>query len=206
MWEEPLNAITNVTFIAAAILTFFIIRKHAEFSIRKNWDIVTQALLMFAIGIGSGLWHFYPTRITVLADVIPILLFINVYLLSFFHRIFGFKWQGLIFIFFGFQLLNLVVTLLFSPRLLNGSIFYGPGWLTLITISAYLFVTKHPLHGRLLAAGGIFTASLIFRTMDRDVCQWVPMGTHFVWHVLNAWLLYLLTSVLVRQEVRKQKH
>jgi hypothetical protein len=74
-----------------------------------------------------------------------------------------------------------------------------------MSIGAYLFITKHRLHGRLLAAGGIFTASLIFRTMDREVCQWAPLGTHFIWHVLNAWLLYLLTSALIRQEAVNQE-
>jgi hypothetical protein len=205
LWEEPLNAFTNLAFILAGVFALLLYRQRSAFSIAAHWDFLVLITLMFAIGIGSGLWHFYPTRFTVLADVIPILLFINVYLLSFFHRAFGFKWRGLVLVFMFFQLVNVIVAMAFPPKFLNGSIFYGPGWLTLISIGAYLYVTKHPLRGRLLAAGGIFTASLIFRTMDRDVCQWVPIGTHFIWHVLNAWLLYLLTSALIRQEAIKQE-
>ncbi|MCG6969584.1 MAG: hypothetical protein LJE85_07445 [Gammaproteobacteria bacterium] len=205
LWEEPLNAITNLAFIIASAFTLLLYRRQSTFSVAAHWDFLLLITLMFAIGIGSGLWHFYPTRFTVLADVIPIALFINVYLLSFFHRVFGFTWRSLLLVFMAFQLLNMLVLMSFSPRFLNGSIFYGPGWIILMSIGAYLFITKHRLHGRLLAAGGIFTASLIFRTMDREVCQWVPLGTHFIWHVLNAWLLYLLTSALIRQEAVNQE-
>jgi hypothetical protein len=205
LWEEPLNAITNLAFIIASAFTLLLYRRQSTFSVAAHWDFLLLITLMFAIGIGSGLWHFYPTRLTVLADVIPILLFINVYLLSFFHRVIGFKWRGLVLTFVLFLFLNAMMVFAFPRNFLNGSIFYGPGWIVLISIGTYLFAVKHHLRGRLLAAGGIFTVSLVFRTMDREVCQWVPLGTHFIWHVLNAWLLYLLTSALIRQEAVNQE-
>jgi hypothetical protein len=33
---------------------------------------------------------------------------------------------------------------------------------------------------------------LVFRTIDRAVCSSVPIGTHFIWHLLNAVVLYVL--------------
>lgn len=204
VWEEPLNALTNLAFIVSGILVLRFYRKHGEFTAAKHWDFLLLIFLLFAIGVGSALWHFVPTRFTVLADVIPILLFINIYLLSFFHRVFEIQWRGLIIVFFVFQLLNFGVAVVFPGNFLNGSIFYAPGWLTLISIGVYLFATKHQLHGRLLAAGGIFTMALVFRTIDRDICQWVPIGTHFIWHILNAWLLYLLSSALLKQEAKRR--
>jgi len=38
---------------------------------------------------------------------------------------------------------------------------------------------------------GLFLASLGFRTIDQAVCEWTPVGTHFMWHILNAAVLYL---------------
>jgi hypothetical protein len=32
----------------------------------------------------------------------------------------------------------------------------------------------------------------MFRTIDNAVCDVVPIGTHFIWHCLNATLLYVL--------------
>ena len=203
LWEEPLNAFTNLAFIAAGVLALLQYRRHSAFSTTAHWDFLLLITLMFAIGLGSGLWHLVPTRFTVLADVIPILLFMNVYLLSLFHRVFGFKWRGLVLVFFGFQLLNVTAVMEFPRDVLNGSMFYGPGWLTLLAVAGYLYATKHALRRRLLAAGGIFTASLAFRTIDRELCQWVPVGTHFIWHLLNAWLLYVLLSALISDEAKR---
>jgi len=49
------------------------------------------------------------------------------------------------------------------------------------------------LNGRydLLLACGLFAASLLFRTIDQAACEWTRVGTHFLWHILNAVVLYL---------------
>ncbi|NJN40478.1 MAG: hypothetical protein HC807_06085 [Gammaproteobacteria bacterium] len=38
--------------------------------------------------------------------------------------------------------------------------------------------------------------SLTFRTLDRDLCAAIPLGTHFLWHLLNAVVLYRLACEL----------
>jgi hypothetical protein len=55
---------------------------------------------------------------------------------------------------------------------------------------------------RLIVAGAVFAASYFFRSIDRSICDAVPFGTHFLWHVLNATVLYLLvrTAILARKE------
>jgi len=196
LWQEPLNAFTNLAFIITGILAIRLYKKNAIFDLKHHWDFVILIALLFAIGLGSALWHFLPTRFTILADVIPILLFINIYLLSFLFRVVACGWKLTVLFYLLFLLLNIVVSVSFRQDFLNGSVFYGPGWITLLVISGYLLAVKHPLRKRLLAAAAIFTVSLLFRTVDRDVCQWVPEGTHFIWHLLNAWLLYLLTGAL----------
>ena len=44
----------------------------------------------------------------------------------------------------------------------------------------------------MLIAAAIFIVSLALRIVDLDICDAFPLGTHFLWHVLNAVLLYLL--------------
>ncbi|MBD9573369.1 hypothetical protein ACI2KT_35270 [Ensifer adhaerens] len=40
---------------------------------------------------------------------------------------------------------------------------------------------------RLLAAAGtVFSAALIFRILDAPLCGYWSVGTHFIWHLLNA--------------------
>jgi hypothetical protein len=52
-----------------------------------------------------------------------------------------------------------------------------------------------PILGRniLFVALGLFAVSLTFRTLDNAVCDTLPLGTHFLWHVLNGCVLYLTT-------------
>jgi hypothetical protein len=38
---------------------------------------------------------------------------------------------------------------------------------------------------------GIFSLSLVLRTVDAAICPAFPLGTHFIWHLLNGLVLYL---------------
>jgi hypothetical protein len=53
----------------------------------------------------------------------------------------------------------------------------------------------------ILLAAGIFLLSLTFRTIDKAACASFPLGTHFLWHLLNALVLYVLlrTAILAGQ-------
>ena len=87
---------------------------------------------------------------------------------------------------------------------LNGSLAYGPALIVLLLIGGILLVRGHAAGPGLLAAGLVFAVSLTFRTLDRDICASTtilsdtPLGTHFMWHVLNATLLYILARTAVR--------
>jgi hypothetical protein len=55
-----------------------------------------------------------------------------------------------------------------------------------------------------LSATGVFCVSLIFRAIDPAVCPSFPIGTHFLWHVLNGLMVGLLLQLLLRAPVRLQ--
>jgi hypothetical protein len=46
--------------------------------------------------------------------------------------------------------------------------------------------------------------SLALRTADFAVCDAFPPGTHFIWHVLNATVLYVLLRTAIG-ETRKER-
>ena len=85
---------------------------------------------------------------------------------------------------------------------LNGSVGYLPALGALVSFAALLWIwpqsqPKERLRSRRVARGLggaalVFVASLCFRTIDRDVCDTLPLGTHFLWHLLNAGVLWLL--------------
>jgi hypothetical protein len=90
----------------------------------------------------------------------------------------------------GFALLTVAVGQALPAGFLNGSGNYLPVLAALIAVG---WLIRNNRQRRLaLAAAGVFAVSLIFRTIDHAVCTAFPLGTHFLWHVLNALVLYLL--------------
>jgi hypothetical protein len=85
-WAEPVNAFTNLAFLLAAGLLVHRLRQLnvSPWSIVDLWLLV---MLVAMVGGGSFLWHTFDTHWSMLADVIPVLMFISVFILSFLARI-----------------------------------------------------------------------------------------------------------------------
>lgn len=197
LWAEPLNALTNLAFMAAAMLVLLVLRSHPRLMRAQSWDLMLLIVLLFAIGLGSGLWHLFATRWAELADVLPINLFIAVFLFSFLRRALEASWVASVAAVIAFEAASFALPFVLSPRLLNGSIVYLPAWLLLIGFALELRRRKHELGPVFVGGAGIFSVSLVFRTVDRELCAVVPIGTHFLWHLLNAALLYLMLRGLI---------
>jgi hypothetical protein len=198
LWQEPLNLVTNLAFIAAALASGQIFLKRSSLRFKTDWDLVFLVGCLFAIGTGSTLWHAYAMPWAALADVIPISVFINLFFVSFLMRIGRCNgWQALLF-FLGFQLINFAFAGLFSRDTLNGSIMYLPAYVALLGCTGYLLAKHHPARKTFLIASMIFLVSLTFRTVDNNLCHVSPIGTHFLWHLLNALMLYILLTALIK--------
>ncbi len=55
----------------------------------------------------------------------------------------------------------------------------------------------------LVIATILFAVALTARTVDEWLCPWWPMGTHFLWHLLNGGVIYLSWVSLYRAELRR---
>ena len=51
----------------------------------------------------------------------------------------------------------------------------------------------------------ILVVSLTFRTLDGPLCAAVPLGTHFLWHILNAVMLGWMIEVWRRHMLAKAR-
>lgn len=198
-WQEPANTLSNVAFFLAAVAAARRFRESPDLRLSNGWDLALLIVLIFAIGIGSTLWHLLATRWAALADEIPILLFISVFLPSFLHRIGALPLSWTLFWLALFQVSNFVLRSLIPPDVLNGSLFYGPAWVTLGLLVAWLGLRGSPLWREFAWIWALFTLSLALRTGDVSVCEAWPVGTHFLWHLLNAVVLYRLVTALVRE-------
>ena len=185
-WAEPTNALTNLAFLLAAAAAGVEARR------RNDVPVFLLALVVAVVGIGSFLFHTFANRWSSLADVIPIAIFIHAYVLLAMRRHLGLGWLGSAAGFALFLAASYVVVRLLPPGFLNGSGGYVPAWGALLVVGLLLLVRHRPGGPGVLLAFGIFTVSLGFRASDMAVCPDVPLGTHFVWHVLNAVTLYVL--------------
>lgn len=83
------------------------------------------------------------------------------------------------------------------PNVLNGSLFYAPALISVLGLGLL-----HSSQGRaerwtLLLAGVALTAALTFRSIDNSVCGQLPIGSHFLWHLLAATALYLAGRAMI---------
>ena len=204
-WAEPFNAISNAAFLIAAAIAFAQWTR-VRTPARPAWSELVLICIVAVIGVGSFLFHTYATRWAVLADVIPITIFMLAFLGYALRRFAGVGWVITVVcvaVFFG--TLNAAETIKCGGRgCLNGSLAYLPALAVLILIGAWLAWRRHPAAARLLAGAGIFAISLTFRTIDRSFCPMTafyhrsPLGTHFLWHILNATLLWMLLRAALK--------
>lgn len=197
LWNEPFNLLSNLAFIVAAIFVWHALTQQRDHITGPTWDLGLLTGLLFAIGSGSGLWHLLANRWSLLADTIPILLFINIYLLSSLFRLFSLKTIAILSIFTFYHVVNFAIQSTLPANFLNGSIFYLPTWIFLVGITAIAWKQETVAYRYYIFACMVFTVSLIFRTLDQSLCATVPVGTHFIWHLLNAITLYLLMCGLI---------
>lgn len=191
LWAEPLNAWTNLAFLMAAWACWSMVRRSASGSGESTLLIA----LIAAIGIGSGLFHTFATSWARILDVLPILLFQALYIWVYARRIVAINWLWSALLTGGF----LAVTLLGRqfPTVLEGSLAYTPALFALSGLGIYHYWTKKRGPKLLLLASGMFLLALTFRTIDQTACFYLPIGTHFIWHILNAAVIYLATRALV---------
>lgn len=199
-WAEPINALTNLAFLIAAGWAWWRARQEGA------TDALTWVLigLVAAVGLGSFLFHTFATRWAGLADVIPIGLFIVTYLIAALRRFVGLGWLGMIpVLVVGVAAIAGLMSLIPEPTPgepppLNGSLSYAPALIALLAVSLALAVKRHPAARPLAGAAAVFLVSLTFRSLDMVVCPGLPLGTHFLWHLLNGVLLFILLDTLIR--------
>ncbi|MCG7573644.1 ceramidase domain-containing protein [Phaeobacter sp. CNT1-3] len=181
-WAEPVNFVTNAAFMLAALYVWPQVRG-------MIWGQVL-AVILFVIGVGSALFHSFAQTWAAIADVVPILIYVLVYI-ALSHRVY---WQHsrpktALFLVLFVPYVALTLPLFQMVPGLGSSAAYAPIPL-LIFIHAALLRRRLPQVARGLAIGAsILCASILARVLDEPMCGIWPMGTHFMWHILNAAML-----------------
>ena len=180
---EPLNAFTNILFIIVSLFLLFHYRS-------KKKPLL--AFIIFMIGISSFLYHTIPIGIWGALDIFFILLFILFYLYFVGNKLFILSRPISILMAIAFLFICYFFGNFFKNTIIGTSAYYLPIVFTLYTL--YFLLRKKVLIKRELFfyTSIIFSISVIFRVLDYYLCSFWHIGTHFIWHILNALTLYLL--------------
>lgn len=221
---EPVNAASNVMFLLVAFAALWIYRKLPD--AHKSADHRLLMTLTLLVGFGNLSFHLYANQWSELLHMLPFVLFMTVFLAFALNRFADTPpgWTVLISgVFVAASLAGLTITcgsvdqFLQPPwsigggaeggatSCLNGSAGYIPSLLALAFLSIMLRSRKHKAASSLMLATLLLLASLGFHAVDHLYCSELQIsghifGTHFLWHGLNALVLFtLMRASMVHQ-------
>lgn len=192
---EPVNALTNAAFLIAAWGAWRFLSRHPPRS--AHGLCLALIATMALVGLGSFLFHTVATRWAEWGDVLPIMLFMLLYL-----------WLALT-LFFGWSIWLKVAGLaayfaatFYAEAAIPGDVLWGgalymPTLFLMLAIGMVLYWRRLRGAAAFLVAIAVFLLSFTARTLDAKVCTVFPIGTHFLWHLLNAVLLYILVRTAI---------
>ena len=191
IWAEPINAVTNVAFILASIFMWLRCKNMVEGRV--------LSFLLFSIGCGSFLFHTFAQTWAAILDIAAILIFILTYIFIANRSFLAWSKMVSVFgviLFFPYQLL--LANILSNIQFFGSSVQYIPVAILIFIYSGLLRKTEPNLSRGLLIGAVILCLSIVFRIIDEPLCSVLSVGTHFVWHILNAIMLSWMIEILRR--------
>ena len=192
-WAEPINAITNIFFLLAGICALKLWKNSAA----RSWDMLVLAILIFVVGIGSFTFHTVATRWASLADILPIAVFIHFSFGVFLYRTASAGLMASMLGVFMFGLFSVGIQKVVPPEFLNRSGQYVGAITLLFGISLYCYVARIPSARYFAIALVTFLISLTLRSFDMAICASFPFGIHFMWHILNAVVMFFVFKGII---------
>lgn len=169
-----------------------------------SWPVLWLSGNAIVVGIGSFLFHTVATPWAGAADSVPILLFILGFFGVAMNRFAGLGWGMACAATAGFVVAMVALSAALRGPLddiMGGSQSYLPAFLALLGVGWWVGARRgHPAGRALIAAAGVFAVSLTFRSLDGPLCELFPIGTHFLWHLCNGLVFWILLSALLRHE------
>lgn len=203
-WNEPLNAISNASFLIAAWIAWRVLKNLNQ---RRVIDKILIALAA-SIGVGSFLFHTFANGKTEMLDVIPIWTFVTLYVSATIYRMTGGNVMKTLRIYLyticgiGVGVWatsgDIITSDTTGPTFLNGSLQYLPALMALAAFSLITLIRRHPASLLVTTATVCFMLSLGFRSIDIMTCAQTGIGTHFLWHILNGAMVLALLLAFIR--------
>lgn len=188
---EPINALSNLAFIVSAWAAW----RLAERTGTLTRGVKTLIALAGSTAIGSMLWHTLANTWSLYLDIIPIVAFIVGFLWLYVREVMG-KGVGFAALCVGALFVSAVLVQPIGDDI-HGAPSYLPGFLVVFALGLYHVIQNKPERFTLLAGAGTYFTALFFRTIDNELCHYMTIGTHWIWHMLIALVTYLAMRTLI---------
>ena len=194
-WAEPANLLSNLAFAAAAWGLWRLRRGTPDAATRAGWF----SGMAFAIAIASGLNHSVATPVARALDEGSIVLFQISALWRYARGVL--RWRPSISALSVIALIGSSVAARILTTSFNGSVPYLPALLATFALGIDHRRAGRRGPWRVLAGSGFIAIGLLFRTIDKVVCGSFPTGTHFLWHILAASVVYQFGRAVIENDV-----
>ena len=194
LFDESQNSFSNIAFLVGALLAFRVWRA------TNNSDrlILVLVLMLGGIGVGSFIFHSYPTAGTLYIDLIPIQLYILTAIGYALNRVFRCTWTVAGLLVVSFVILRQTWIYLVPQGLLGGGVTHIPTLVVLLLFIVISAIRGLPLWRYLLVGAGCYWAALVVRSWDVPLCSQFPLGLHWAWHILSAANATIVLIALIR--------
>lgn len=199
---EPWNAISSLMIVLPAL--FWLVRISKNY---KDYKFMLLAIpLMILGGTGSTLFHaFRASRFFLFMDFLPTAILTFSLTVYFWIKVLK-KWWHVFFIIvpsvlFRFLLFRYVELSEFMA--INVSYIFT-GVLVGLPLLILLHRSKYKKLSYVALTIGFFLVAILFREMDSRDIDFLPMGTHFLWHAFTGFGAYFILGYLYN--LQKLKH
>lgn len=198
LFAEPLNALSNLAFIAAGLWLMRALPRLFPAPRRVPASLEVLAGLIVLIGICSGAFHTFATRWAQALDVGSIGLFVYFFVVCFAHFVMDVRWGFAWIAAPAFWAFGVIVCAPFHPTEFNGSVTYFPALAGIALMGATLALQRRPGAAQFGLGAAMFLVSIALRSVDLAWCGAWVWGTHWAWHLLNGVMLATVTLGLAR--------
>lgn len=193
VWQEPINTLTNLAFLLAGLFAWQYYKQHIAGTAYSSRFMSVWAFWPVMIGAGSALFHLFGQRWAGLADVVPIMLFQLMTLWIYQTQLLHYRRIAAAGGIVAFILLSGAMRHVPLPSILAVSSMYLSSAFVIGIFAVLAWRIHKKLAGYLCVACALFIASLLFRGADQAMCAFTGgVGTHFLWHILNGGVVYIL--------------
>ena len=190
--SEPWNALSSLAIALPSIYWAIKLR----LNLKQFGFLYFLIPLLFLGGTGSMLFHaFRSSRFLLWMDVLPTAIVTFSVSVYFWNKILPRKWQVATVV-IPFTILRFAIFDYFHGQLAVNISYFITGFLIFFPILFYLIKHQFRHFNPIFLSMVFLSLSLIFRRIDYSVAELIPMGSHFLWHILSGFGAFYLAQYL----------